>query len=117
MARRKRTHRFADKDGYTNLVRNGRLSKEHRVIWERYRGKIPEGWHVHHRNGVKTDNRIGNLQLVTPAEHAALHRDQFRDRYRRLAATQNRDAKGRFLSGRKVAATNPVLPDRETESP
>lgn len=53
----------------------GRRRSLHRVVWERYRGAIPPGVHVHHRNGNRTDNRIANLELVTPAEHGALHRE------------------------------------------
>lgn len=28
---------------------------------------------IHHRNGIKTDNRLENLQIVTRFEHAQLH--------------------------------------------
>ena len=42
---------------------------QHRVIYEEYHGKIPKGWHVHHKNGVKTDNRIENLIALPPHEH------------------------------------------------
>jgi hypothetical protein len=31
---------------------------------------------VHHVNGVKTDNRPEDLQVMTRAEHAALHARQ-----------------------------------------
>ena len=48
----------------------------HRAIWEAHRGPIPVGLYVHHRNGDPADNRLANLMLVTPAEHAAEHPDR-----------------------------------------
>ncbi|MFD3532050.1 HNH endonuclease [Streptomyces sp. NPDC058664] len=44
-----------------------RRAYAHRVIWEHANGPIPEGMQVNHINGVKSDNRITNLELVTPA--------------------------------------------------
>lgn len=45
----------------------------HRAVWEHYRGKIPRGHHVHHHDGDPSNNRLGNLRLLTPAEHRAVH--------------------------------------------
>lgn len=61
--------------------RNGYLSAElskdgkarpvliHRLVWEAFNGPIPEGMQVNHINEDKTDNRIGNLNLMTPKEN------------------------------------------------
>src|SRR5699024_11445694 len=34
-------------------------------IWEMHHGKIPEGMEIDHINGIRDDNRIDNLRLVT----------------------------------------------------
>jgi len=47
----------------------------HREVWMLHNGDIPDGMVVHHINGDKTDNRIENLELVTRAKHAAMHKD------------------------------------------
>lgn len=42
----------------------------HRLLWESVHGPIPDGLQINHKNGIKHDNRIENLELVTPSENA-----------------------------------------------
>lgn len=48
-------------------------TRVHRLVWTNHNGAIPEGSVVHHKNGIKDDNRIENLELMTLSEHASLH--------------------------------------------
>lgn len=41
----------------------------HRIIWESVHGPIPPGLEVNHLNGVKDDNRIENLEVVTKGDN------------------------------------------------
>jgi len=41
----------------------------HRLIYEVYNGVIPEKIQVDHINGIRTDNRIENLRLVTNSQN------------------------------------------------
>ena len=47
--------------------------KMHRVVWEHHNGAIPTGHLIHHKNGIKTDNRIHNLELQAWGDHTAEH--------------------------------------------
>lgn len=45
----------------------------HRDIWEAANGPIPDGWHVHHRDGDPSNNAVENLECVSPKDHASRH--------------------------------------------
>lgn len=53
---------------------DGRVRPEHRVIMEVHLGRTLErGEHIHHLNGVKTDNRLENLEVISAEEHTRRH--------------------------------------------
>lgn len=46
---------------------------QHRRVWFDANGAIPEGWVIHHVNGIKTDNRVENLELCDRSSHMKEH--------------------------------------------
>ena len=75
--------KYLDNKGYLVFCyfiwKNGKpIKKEKR--WSRYLmekkiGKLlTKNDYVHHINGIKTDDRIENLELTTPRKHAKLHK-------------------------------------------
>ena len=85
---KEKLNRKVDKDGYIRL--SGGLAKsmpnynkmigqggiyEHHQVWYEHTGHIVDTTKevVHHINGIKTDNRFENLQLLSIKEHCKLH--------------------------------------------
>jgi hypothetical protein len=62
--------------GYLNIgmynqsgVENKTYRRIHRLVWEAFNGPIPNGYVIDHKNADKKDNRLENLQLMTPKEN------------------------------------------------
>ena len=55
-----------DFHGYLQLNIGGNVLKVHRLVWLHVYGEWPRG-HIDHINGVKDDNRLSNLRVVTNA--------------------------------------------------
>ena len=54
-------HHRANKIGYV---------REHILVWEKAHNRLlPNGWVVHHLNGIKTDNRPVNLVALPSMKH------------------------------------------------
>ncbi len=61
--------RLTNSRGYANVGVSvtGKSStfRVHRLVWETFRGPIPEGLVINHKDGDPQNNRIGNLECVT----------------------------------------------------
>lgn len=79
--------------------------QQHRIVMERHIGRKLHAWEVvHHKNEVKTDNRIENLEICEWSEHTRNHHVGARrqgESLRRLRESQPRRA-GTKLSSELV---------------
>ena len=58
---------------HPNAMRRGYVLEHILVAAQILSRPILPGEHVHHRNGIKNDNRPENLQILTAIEHQRLH--------------------------------------------
>lgn len=82
----------------------------HRDVWQMAFGAIPEGCHIHHINGERADNRIGNLECLPSSEHLSRTwyetksgvGDHFTEKARQAAADWHRSEEGRLWHSRQA---------------
>ncbi len=64
-----------EQNGYKNihikLYKDGKRKQYRlpRLIWETFRGRIPDGFHVDHIDNDQTNNRLDNLQVLSLADN------------------------------------------------
>ena len=59
--------------GYYHGWVNGVNYLMHRYVWEFYNGEIPKGYHIHHKDEDKSNNKIENLECIIGFSHLSNH--------------------------------------------
>lgn len=63
--------RHKNQFGYVSVLRNGKHIGEHRIVMEEKLGRaLRAGESVHHKNGIRDDNRPENLELWSKSQPA-----------------------------------------------
>lgn len=89
----KKTGIYVHKSGYIYIkYPNKEARAEHRIVMEKYLGRpLHRSEYVHHKNHIKSDNRIENLQVVSLSEHNRIHKPE-------EVFNWKRDKSGKFIN-------------------
>lgn len=70
---KKTSDRVYFRPGASDFIRG--VEAYHRELWKLHRGPIPEGCHIHHKDGNPLNNDISNLECITSHAHKSMHGD------------------------------------------
>ena len=91
---RTRHKRGGERRAWVKVAEPNVWRERYRVVWEQAHGPAPRGMVIHHIDHDPLNDDIGNLMLMTRAEHASHHSGDVPDRFRTgtHAAPPNSDA-------------------------
>lgn len=91
------TSHTPNQDGYIRMYAGKgiipRMQFLHRMVWEGYNGKIPEGYEIDHKCRNRRCCNINHLQIMTISEHKA---------------KTNRERKGIKFGPRRIKSTERI---------
>lgn len=96
-----------------DLYRDGKRKRFyiHRLVWEAFNCPIPDGYEIDHINGIRDDNRLVNLRVVTSKENS--NNPITRERY--LEAISQRSQNQKWIEATRKALNKPILQiDKQT---
>lgn len=70
-----RTYYLRQSQGYYYAPRRDHRGCDmlHRMVYIHYNGEIPQGYHIHHKDGNKANNDISNLECLPMSKHLSDH--------------------------------------------
>lgn len=102
---RNRLLKTQEKDGYVHIKMNNNDKKQksflvHRLVYETFKGQVPEGLEVDHINGIRNDNRLINLRLLTRKEN--VKNKHCLEQYKQIDKKQYKKHKEQILKYKKI---------------
>lgn len=73
----------------------------HRYVWEKYNGKVPKGYAVHHKDGNCQNNDISNLECISVSEHMKERHKPSPERVEQLRKNLDENARPKAIEWHK----------------
>ena len=87
-----------DNDGYGRKMSNGKWQPAHRVLWEKFNGKLPVGMVLDHLCRFRSCVNLTHLEPVTPRENTMRGNSPFIINKRKVVCSNGHELEGENLS-------------------